>query len=103
MALNNKTMVMKYFVEEQDDNWKCRCGKARKKGQGWSNLVDHITRCHADTTEAAKQSDTPIDNFFRKKDTNLFKWLKWIAEDLPFNFCEKPNVPMHCRLEPVSN
>ena len=66
--------------------------------------MDHIHRDHADTVEAAITSDKPISTFIRKKDLNLFKWMKWIAEDLlPFNFCEKPNTRLFSKLEPVTN
>eukprot|EP00474_Spongospora_subterranea_P010852 CRZ11310.1 hypothetical protein [Spongospora subterranea] len=103
MSVDNKRLVRKYFAEEGDDIWKCLCGKTRKRGKCSSNLLDHISRDHADTVDVAKTSDQPITTFFRKTDTNLFKWVKWIVKDLlPFNLCEKPNTRLYCKLEPVS-
>ena len=75
--VTNKELVAKYFVEGEADIWKCRCGFSRKKGRGWQNLLDHIQRDHADTIQHAKESEqSSIVRFFRRKDSNLFNWVK---------------------------
>jgi hypothetical protein len=86
------------------DIWKCKCGKDRKKVRGWTNLLEHIQRHHAETFEEAKKPDgAAITHFFRKKDKNLFAWVEWIVTDLlPFSFCEKPTTRTFCRLESIS-
>jgi hypothetical protein len=105
--LPTKDVVLKYFTacnEESGDKWKCRCGKNRAKGRGWSNLMDHLTRAHSDTLGDAKKKETgPIVHFFPKKNTNLFGWVQWIVSDLlPFSFCERPMTRKFTRLSPIS-
>ena len=102
--VTNKELVAKYFVEGEADIWKCRCGSSRKKGRGWQKFLDHIQRDHDDTIQHTKESEqSSIIRFFRRKDSNLFNWVKWIVEDLlPFNFCEKENPRSFTNLEPIS-
>lgn len=105
MAISSKDLVGKFFKAQSDGVWECHCGVRRKKGQGWSNLLDHITRSHADSVQEAKssQSSLSIASFFRTKDVNLFKWVTWIVEELhPFSFCENPNTRLFSKLGPVS-
>jgi hypothetical protein len=85
---STKDVVKKYFTEGADDIWTCQCNKKRKKGRGWANLMDHIQRDHPDSLEKARKIDCgPIEQFFSKKDTNLFNWVEWIVTDLlPFTF-----------------
>jgi hypothetical protein len=104
MSISNKDLVLKYFVKQDNGEWKCRCGKTRKQGKGWNNLLDHITRDHGDTVEEAKSSaNSTITTFFRKKETNVYNWIRWIAQDLlPFAFCENTNTRQFTKLEPIS-
>ena len=104
MKIANKDIVYKYFVQQHSGEWKCRCGKTRKQGKGWANLLDHITRDHADTIEEARSSEnTVISSFFRKKDDNVFKWIRWISQDLlPFFFSENNNTREFTKLEPIT-
>ena len=102
-TVSSKEIVDKYFCPAEDDVWKCKCGKERKKGRGWSNLLEHISRDHAETLEQAKLKDGAPINFFRKKDMKLFSWVEWIVKDLlPFSFCEKATTRKFSRLENVS-
>ena len=52
-ALSNEKICRAYFqgigTETEDKiikKWKCRCGNLRMKGNGWSNLMDHIKSAH---------------------------------------------------------
>lgn len=103
-ALPTKDVVAKYFTQKTDGvTWKCKCGKERKKGRGWSNLMDHISRQHHDTLEEAKKKSGQISHFFTKKDSNLFGWVDWIVSDLlPFSFCERPAARKYTRLSPIA-
>ena len=40
----SKDIVMRYFVQEADNLWKCSCGKvlSQKKNTGFTNLFNHI-------------------------------------------------------------
>jgi hypothetical protein len=43
-------------------------------------------------------------HYFRKRDSNVFYWIKWIVEDrLLFNFCENEDARSYSKLEPISN
>ena len=107
-ATSSKEVVVKFFKQsddvEQADVWVCRCGKSRKKGNGWSNLMEHIIRHHNDHLEQVKASDTiQISHFFRKRDRNVFSWVEWIVMDLlPWSFCEKDTTRKYSRLEKIS-
>ncbi|CEG36243.1 Tam3-transposase (Ac family) [Plasmopara halstedii] len=104
MTISNKDLVTKYFVKQANGDWKCRCGKARKMGNGWNNLLDHINRDHSDSVQEARSSaNSTVSSFFRKKETNLFNWIQWVVEDLlPFSFCENSNTRKFTKLEPVT-
>ena len=45
-------------VEDEKDGvivkvkkWKCKCGKLRTKGNGWSNLMEHLIKGHENYKE----------------------------------------------------
>ena len=103
-TITSKELVATYFTDLGDNKWQCHCGKKRAKGRGRQNLIDHIHREHSDTMEEAKSSNhSAVTSFFRKKDSNIFNWIKCIVEDiLPFRFCEKENVQLFSKLEPIS-
>ena len=104
MSISNKELVNKYFVKQADGCWKCQCGKTRKQGKGWANLLDHIHRDHGDTVlDARSSANSSISTCFRKKEINMYHWMQWICQDLlPFSFCENANTRQFTKLEPVS-
>jgi hypothetical protein len=53
LSCSSKEGVEKYFVEGNEDVWTCK--KSRKKGQGCTNLMDHVQQEHAETLKAAKK------------------------------------------------
>jgi hypothetical protein len=102
MAIATKEVVLKYFSEQEQGQWVCSCGKVRKKGRGWANLLDHIHRDHPDSLEIAKKPNVQVTNFLKKKESNMYSWISWIVEDLlPFSFCEKNNVRRYTNLESI--
>ena len=102
--ISNKELVAKYFTDVGDNIWKSHCGMKRVKGRGWQNLLDHVSRDHLDSIDKAKSSSqATVSYFFRKKDSDIFSWIKWIVKDiLPFNFCAKENARIFTKLEPIS-
>ena len=104
MKIANKDLDCTYFVQKHSGERKCRCGQTRKQGKDWANLLDHITRDHADTINEARYSEnTVISSFFRKRDDSVFKWIRWVAQDwLPFAFCENNNTREFTKLEPIT-
>ena len=53
----SKDIVMRYFVQEADNLWKCSCGKvlSQKKNTGFTNLFNHIKSQHPEYASSGSQ------------------------------------------------
>jgi hypothetical protein len=107
----NKERVEFFFTENNENlgNYFCICGKERKQkvGTGYQNLIEHITRSHSDwkelMLETEKGSKSKLASFIDTKSSNIYSWIDWIvAENLPFNFCEKECTRKYVRLKSIS-
>ena len=65
METSAKSISLAYFspLEGQTDKYRCRCGRKRKKGNGWSNLIDHIRSEHQNwESELNLLENSRVDN-----------------------------------------
>ena len=58
----SKDIVMRYFVQEADNLWKCSCGKvlSQKKNTGFTNLFNHIKSQHPEYASSGSQPSSPF-------------------------------------------
>ena len=100
-------LCRRFFTEQEDGKWRCKCGKEliKKKGCGWTNLVNHLKSQHPDYNEIEENKQAKIDNFVslkNKKAENVFGWLEWICvELLPFSTVEKEMTRKYTNLTPI--
>ena len=105
----SKDIVMRYFVQEADNLWKCSCGKvlSQKKNTGFTNLFNHIKSQHPEYASSGSQPS--ISSCFAlapsscKKGDNIYAWIRWICVGMkPFEFVEDPLTREFSRLQPIS-
>ena len=95
--------------EENPGHYVCICGKERKQklGTGYQNLIEHITRSHPDWKELMSEtengSQSKLTSFIDTKSSYIYNWIVWIvAENLPFNICEKECTRKYAELKSIS-
>ncbi|ETP40985.1 hypothetical protein F442_11766, partial [Phytophthora nicotianae P10297] len=70
------------------------CDKQYKKGNGYTNLLNHLRRNHEDyeqeTLEAARHQNPLRLHLVSARTRDLYRWIEWIVCDrLPFTFVER--------------
>ncbi|KAF4139215.1 hypothetical protein GN958_ATG03816 [Phytophthora infestans] len=107
-----RSLARALFVPDGDGYHQCRICFSRRKqarGTGYTNLVEHLVRCHANTYE---DEFRPIqrrggslgtlvkgDEFSR----TIYHWLDWIImENRELSMCEKAKTRKYTRLSRVS-
>ena len=92
--MDNKTFVNHYFSKESNakEQFICKCGRPRKQDlkRGRGNLMEHIIREHPNYREGVKIAMQCV-NFLpvtTEKAKNIFGWIDWESNVLPFNFCK---------------
>ena len=104
-----------FFTQCNDDPnyWICRCGTKRKQaGTGWTNLVTHVIKDHAEEYAALRHSDESYQgstsgnlslHIYSKKASNIFGWLKFISScNQPFYVSEKEEFVSHIKYEKIN-
>ena len=95
----NKELVKHFFVNCEDDRWKCKCGKIVKqpKNKGYTNLINHLKSVHPDYKNELPSTSKQNDSFagstkaepVTKKAEHLYCWLDWIFTEMkPFSFLQ---------------
>lgn len=103
--------ICKYYFHETEvpRKWKCKicASKTLTKGNGWSNLMTHITACHEDyktIMSVCSQSGVDIRAFLKgERENALNGWISLIVDrGLPFSAVNKQELRSISRLKPIS-
>ena len=119
-TLSNEKICRAYFqgigAETEDKiikKWKCRCGNLRTKGNGWTNLMDHIKSAHPNFREelgikcpGGTDSSLSMDSFITyvsAKARNIHCWMQWVVNrNRPLTFVEESESRAYSNLQPIS-
>ncbi|KAG3244950.1 hypothetical protein PI124_g10312 [Phytophthora idaei] len=87
----------------------CFMRRKQARGTGYTNLVEHLTRCRTTTYEDEFRSIQRLEgslDAFVKGDAfsrNIYHWLDWIVmENRELNMCEKVKTRKYTHLSAVS-
>jgi hypothetical protein len=99
------------LVNEDEKKWKCsQCPTMRVKGNGWTNLDDHVFAKHKDCKEKLadfrKITNKGISTFFTtasENAMNLHDWIEWmVMNDESPTFCENKYVRQNTKLKSIT-
>ncbi|KAE9265288.1 hypothetical protein PF008_g31896 [Phytophthora fragariae] len=107
-----RSLAAVLFVPEEGDYFQCRLCFLRRKqarGTGYTNLVEHLHRCHAttyvDEFRSIQRREGSLDAFVKADEfaRTVFSWLYWIImENRELSMCEKPKTRKYTHLAPLS-
>jgi len=106
-----EVVVTKEGERQRVLKWRCKCGNIRMKGNGWSNLFDHIKAMHPKYREElhidspATDGNKNIETFLTHvslKARNIHSWMQWVVnKNKPLTFVEEPDTRTFSNLEPI--
>ncbi|KAF4132754.1 hypothetical protein GN958_ATG18052 [Phytophthora infestans] len=107
-----RSLARALFVPDGDGYYQCRiCFSRRKQARDteYTNLVEHLVRCHANTYEdefrAIQRREGRLDTFVKGDEFSrtIYHWLDWISmENRKLSMCEKAKTRKYTRLNRVS-
>ncbi|ETI52417.1 hypothetical protein F443_04426 [Phytophthora nicotianae P1569] len=108
MALSNMQVCALLFSKGTDSTFSCNTrAKVYKKGNGYTNLLNHLMRDHPDyerdARDAARAQNALGFQLVDQRSRDIYRWCQWvICERLPFAFVERPLVRQNTTLSPIS-
>ncbi|KAG1697248.1 hypothetical protein DVH05_016536 [Phytophthora capsici] len=107
-----RSLATALFVPDGDEYHQCRICFSRRKqvrGTGYTNLVEHLVRCHANAYEdefrTIQRREGSLDAFVKGDEFSrtIYHWLDWIImENRELSMCEKVKTRKYTRLNRVS-
>ncbi len=95
--------------------WTCKCGCKRKvSGHGYTNLVDHVQRDHAEDSQELLKGQSNISGsgassskrfnlFYHKKTVNVYGWTHFVVIGFqPFSIVENEIFRSHFKYDNIS-
>ncbi|EPZ33848.1 hypothetical protein O9G_004440 [Rozella allomycis CSF55] len=104
----NKDCVSVFFksVEDKPHHYKCKSCNGEKMYKqnvksGYGNLMNHLNSTHpnhkAETLKVLEGKIVTLDRYLDKDSVITHEWLRFlIRKDLPFSYCEDPDVRHAC-------
>ncbi|ETO58943.1 hypothetical protein F444_22680, partial [Phytophthora nicotianae P1976] len=82
MALSNKQVCALLFSKGTDSTFSCNaCAKVYKKGNGYTNLLNHLMRGHPDyerdARDAARAQNALGFQFVDQRSRDIYRWCQW--------------------------
>ena len=116
---SNEKICRAYFQAIDTENgekinrkWKCKCGNLRTRGNGWTNLMEHIKAAHPSYREElgigspGEESKLSMDSFVTlvsAKAKNIYCWMQWVVNrNKPLTFVEESESKLYSTLQPIS-
>ena len=105
--MSRRFQISAFFQEVQGslDEWRCTCGKTlkRRKGSGWTNLVNHLNAQHPGWDYDKAQQSIDSTGATTSKVVTIYSWMEWICVSMkPFTFCTDPLTRKYSKLENIS-
>ncbi|KAJ8531766.1 hypothetical protein ON010_g14198 [Phytophthora cinnamomi] len=108
MVLTSSQICSMLFSEVDNGFFKCTtCDKQYKKGNGYTNLLNHLRRSHdnyeQEAQEASRRQNPLRLHLVSTRTRDLYRWIEWVVRDrLPFAFVERRLTRQNTALSLVS-
>jgi hypothetical protein len=108
MVLTSSQICSMLFREVGNGFYKCTtCDKQYKKGNGYTNLLNHLRRNHDNYEQEAEEAlrrQNPLRlHLVSTRTRDLYRWIEWVVCDrLPFAFVERRLTRLNTALSLVT-